>query len=69
MFKWCSRLTSVTCLATGNLGIGQVGGLSAWLDGVAANGVVIKAAGFNWPSYNGTYYAIPEGWTFKDYEP
>ena len=60
MFYDCSKLSSVTCLATD---ITAEDCTAYWLDGVASSGTFTKAAGVNWSTgYNG----IPTGWTVKE---
>lgn len=57
MFSGCSKLTSVTCLATD---ISASNCTTNWLDGVAASGTFIKAAGATWTE---GISGIPSGWT------
>jgi hypothetical protein len=61
MFRGCTSLNSVTCLATGRIGSDA----NYWLDNVAASGTFIKAAGMtDWPT---GAHGIPSGWTVQDY--
>lgn len=57
MFNGCSNLKSIKCLATTNI---SETNCNYWLNGVAANGTFIKAAGATWPTGAS---GIPEGWT------
>ena len=57
MFNGCSNLNRVTCLAKNNINSSN---LMQWLDGVAASGTFIQAAGQSWQS--GTS-GIPSSWT------
>ena len=60
MFKDCSSLNSVTCLATD---ISATGCTTDWLDGVASSGTLYKASGMaDWSV--GTN--VPSGWTVQD---
>ena len=59
MFQGCTKLNSVTCLATD---ISAEGCTAMWLSGVAATGTFTKAGTTSWTTgVNG----IPEGWTVK----
>ena len=58
MFYNCSQLNYIKCLATGTLN-----GISGWLQGVAATGTFVKAAGVIWPEGAS---GIPSGWTVQD---
>ena len=59
MFKGCTKLNSVTCLATD---ISASDCTADWLDGVATTGTFTQAPGVAWPTgANG----IPNGWVVK----
>lgn len=63
MFRGCSNLAYIKCLATDLSANASVYG---WVYGVAAIGTFVKAAGSSWP--NGQS-GIPEGWTVEEVEP
>ncbi len=61
MFRDCSSLTYIKCLATNP---GGTLGTSNWVSGVAATGTFVKASDVTWTTgVNG----IPTGWTVEDY--
>ena len=60
IFKNCSSLNNVTCLATNP----STSNTNDWLYGVAPSGTFTKAANSSWTS--GTN-GIPNGWTVQDY--
>lgn len=61
MFKGCSSLSQITCLATD---ISATNCLYNWVSGVAASGTFIKAAGMtSWGSGNS---GVPSNWTIID---
>lgn len=57
MFKGCSNLNSIVCLATD---ISATSCLSNWTYNVSATGTFVKKAGVNWTAGNS---GIPNGWT------
>jgi len=57
MFKGCTKLNSVTCLATD---ISASNATNNWLSGVAATGTFTKAGMTSWTSGGS---GIPDGWT------
>lgn len=58
MFKGCSKLNYIKCLATD---ISASGCTEGWLDGVSSSGTFVKASSMNsWPSGAS---GIPSGWT------
>ena len=57
MFSGCSRLNYIKCLTESNL---TSGGLSNWVNRVAASGTFVKKAGVTWPTGSS---GIPNGWT------
>lgn len=57
MFRDCTSLSSITCLATNPDARFYT---SNWVDGVAATGTFVKAAGVTWPS---GISGIPSGWS------
>lgn len=59
MFKGCSNLSYIKCLSD-YIPTGSYGSTSNWVQGVAATGTFVKAAGVEWPSGNN---GIPNGWT------
>jgi hypothetical protein len=61
MFANCSKLNSVTCLATN---ISATDATTYWLQWVAATGTFTKAAGVTGWSSDGN--GIPSGWTTKE---
>ena len=64
IFHDCENLESIMMLATD---ISATDCLTAWVDGVAAEGIFVKAAAMtNLPTGNS---GIPAGWTVEDYEP
>lgn len=63
MFRGCSNLAYIKCLATDLSANASVYG---WVEGVAATGTFVKAAGSSWP--NGQS-GIPAGWTVEEVEP
>lgn len=60
MFRGCSSLSYVKCLAT-NISSDSS---KSWLDGVAATGTFVKAAGVSWDTGSS---GIPDGWTVEEY--
>lgn len=58
MFKDCSSLNYIKCLATDTSGA-----YDNWVQGVAATGTFVKKAGITWPSGNS---GIPDGWTVQE---
>ena len=62
MFKECSNLNSVVCLATNISGSECT---KDWLNNVSATGTFVKAAGMN--NWTSGVDGIPEGWTTQDY--
>ena len=61
MFKGCTNLNYVKCLATS----GSFKYASNWLSGVAATGTFYKAKGVSW---NRDGSGIPTGWTVEEVE-
>lgn len=61
MFKGCTKLNSVTCLA---IDISAENCTADWLSGVAATGTFTKAAGMTGWTIDSTS-GIPTGWTVK----
>ena len=61
MFINCVSLTQITCLATS---FPSVQGTLRWVEGVAANGIFIKAPSMN--SWTTGDNGIPSGWTVQD---
>lgn len=61
MFQGCTKLNSVTCLATN---ISAEGCTAMWLSGVAATGTFTKAGEMT--SWTTGRNGIPEGWTVND---
>ena len=62
MFQGCTSLNYVKCLATN---ISASSSHLNWLNGVAATGTFVQAAGMtSWPS---GVSGIPSGWTVQDY--
>jgi hypothetical protein len=69
MFQGCSKLSSVTCLAT-NISASYC--TDNWLTGVAATGTFITPSSTNWSTGASTEWpygvsGIPDGWTRVDY--
>ena len=62
MFKGCSKLSSINCLATD---ITATSALSSWTNGVASTGTFCKVKGVEWPT--GTS-GIPTNWTTCEME-
>jgi hypothetical protein len=62
MFKDCSNLASITCLA---YEISNGSCTTDWVSGVAENGTFYKYSGTDWSSKTGTA-GIPSGWTIQD---
>lgn len=60
MFMGCSSLNYVKCLLTNRTGTDV---MKEWLNGVAATGTFVKAAGATWES---GISGIPSGWTVID---
>jgi hypothetical protein len=60
MFRNCSSLKKVECLATD---ISAQWFTDQWLDGVASDGIFIKASGVDWPTGKD---GIPSGWTVQE---
>jgi len=63
MFRGCTQLSSVTCLATN---ISALYCTSEWLSGVAASGTFTTPNSTAWAS---GVSGIPAGWTRVNYEP
>lgn len=63
MFKGCSKLQKVTCLATNITYYPTC--TENWLEGVAEKGTFVKKSGTDWSSKEG-YSGIPEGWTVEE---
>lgn len=62
MFKSCTSLKAVTCLATGMYDTNTC--TKNWLYGVASEGTLTVMAGSTW---QGGPYGLPDGWTRVDY--
>ena len=58
MFEGCSKLNYIKCLATD---ISAEDCTDGWVEGVAASGTFVKAAGADWSGKTG-YDGIPSGW-------
>ena len=63
MFKGCSKLQKVTCLATDITYYPTC--TENWLEGVAEKGTFVKKSGTDWSSKEG-YSGIPSGWTVEE---
>jgi len=61
MFRYCSSLNKVTCLATS--GINENRSTDAWLSGVSPSGVFTKAAGVTWSE---GVSGIPASWVTNE---
>lgn len=62
MFKGCTSLNYIKCLATGG-GLLEDGNVTEnWVNGVASTGTFVKAAGADWSGKTGNN-GIPSGWT------
>lgn len=61
MFKSCSSLSYIKCLATD---IGATNCTYNWVTGVAASGTFVKANGMS--GWSGGNSGIPNGWTVQD---
>lgn len=62
LFKDCSKLNYIKCLATD---ISEGGSTLDWIQGVAKEGTFVKAADTDWSVKTGKN-GIPEGWTVKN---
>ena len=61
MFRNCTSLNYIKCLATAN--IESSTNIYKWVDGVSSSGAFIKKRGVSWPSGDS---GIPDGWTVQD---